>query len=87
MTWKDAASGITLVMLAVIAWLPSTISEARPLLYHESLEAGFGTSSKAPGGLRRRRSYRPRRRRVSRGQRRGGDHVFRGSTDGIDRSG
>jgi hypothetical protein len=83
MTSKHAASGITLVMLAAIAWLPSTISEALPLLYHDSLEAGFGTSSKARGDFDDdgRIDLVVGVFREDNGA--GAIHVFPGSTDGI----
>jgi hypothetical protein len=80
---KHAASGITFVVIAAIAWSPSTTGEARPLLYHESLEAGFGSSSKATGDFDD-----DGRIDLAVGVFREDDgagaiHVFPGSTDGI----
>ena len=79
----DRRHAVTLVVIAVIAWLPSTISEARPLLYHDSLEAGFGTSSKARGDFDDdgRIDLVVGVFREDNGA--GAIHVFPGSTDGI----
>lgn len=49
MVAKRVASSVAFIGLVIIAWLPTGIGETVPLRYHDSLDAGFGSSSKAHG--------------------------------------
>ena len=46
---RRAISSVTLIGLVIIAWLPVGLGETSPLQYHDSLDAGFGSSSRAQG--------------------------------------